>query len=358
MGKLLTQEEVDALLKGLSDGEIETDTPEEEPVRGVVTYDFGNRDRIMRGRMPTVEMINDRFSRGAAVSFSTFLGRMLEVTVDAFEILPYEEFMKKVPEKALFHLFRPEALAGNALLFFDAKLVFLLVDILFGGPGKFRVDVHGKEFSPMEQRVAGRLRDLSLRELEKAWSVIEAGTFEPGQTETNPEFLDMGGSEEIVLAATFLVDLEVDQALMGYCIPYAATEPVRERLYGRHSAGELPEPERKWDEQLRAHLREMPVELGVELGTSEITLRRLFYLREGDILPLNVGPKDSLVFKIQDIPKGTCLAGQRNGNYAVEVLTFDPYPDKENDSGCAAGTPGGRNAGRGEIERNVFAGGA
>jgi flagellar motor switch protein FliM len=353
MGKLLTQEEVDALLKGLSDGEIETEASAETDDPGITPYDFVRRDRLINAHMQTMEIVNEKFARAAATSLFGFMGRALEISVDSFEILKYGEFVRKLPERASFNVYRMDPLRGSCLYFFEAKLISLVVDILFGGSGKLPVEMQGRDFTTMEYRVIQRLLNLFFRDMEKAWSLLGKMSCQSLRSETNPQFVNIVSASDIVLATVFQVDLELDQAAMGYCVPFAAIEPIKEQLYGRPSTDHQ-EVDQAWREKIADHLRAVSVDMSAELGTSEITLRELLDLKEEDIVYMNVGPKDPMVLKVQEIRKGTCVAGQRNGNYAIEVLSMDETRSKEKRRGSARGTERHRDPGGDPIDRNIF----
>jgi flagellar motor switch protein FliM len=355
MGKLLSQEEVDALLKGLSDGDIETEAPEQPDSPTAAPYDFFGQDRVLDGHMPTMEIVNEKFSRAFAASLFQLVGRVLDVSVEGFEVVKYEEFLRKLPEKVSLDVYRQEPLRGSCLFFFEARMVCLVVDILFGGSGKLPVEIHGRDFTTMENRVIQRLLNLSFQDLKGAWSMVGEMSFHHLRSETNPQFVNIVQPSDLVMSSHFRVDLESDQALMGYCIPFAALEPVKDVLYGR-TVSESAEVDSAWKDNLSDHLRAIPVDMSAELGTSEITFRDLLNLKEDDILPMNVGPKDPMVLKIQEVRKGTCVAGQRNGNYAVEVLDVDETPSKEKRSGAARGTETFRDRGGDPLDRSIFTG--
>jgi flagellar motor switch protein FliM len=356
MGKLLTQEEVDALLKGLSDGEIETEAAAKTEAEGVVTYDLFSKDHIIHGHMPTMEIVNETFARESTASWFQFMGRMVEVSVDSFQLVKYEEFVRKLPERVSLNVYRTNPLRGSCLFFFDAKLICLVVDILFGGSGKLPVEMQGRDFTTMEHRVIQRLLGMCFMELEKAWSALGKMSFQYIRSETNPHFVNIVPPTEIVMASVFQVDLELEQAVMGYCVPYSTIDPIKELLCGRFPSEDL-QVDTGWKQSLSDHLRAVPVEMSAELGTSEITLRDLLNLKKGDILPMSVGPKDAMLVKIQDVQKGTCVAGQRNGNYAIEILSIDETFHKEKRSGSTRGTEKRCGAGGDPLDRSIFTGG-
>jgi flagellar motor switch protein FliM len=355
MGKLLSQEEVDALLKGLSDGDIVTETPDAPNKAAAAPYDFFSRDLILDGHMPTMEIVNEKFTRASTASLFQLMGKMIDVTVEGFEIVKYEEFLRKLPEKASFDVYRQDPFRGSCLFFFEAKLISLVVDILFGGSGKLPVDFLGRDFTTMESRVIQRLLNMCFQDLEKAWSIVGGTSFHHLRSETNPQFVNLVQPSDLVMASRFKVNLDLDQAVMGYCIPFASLEPIKDQLYGR-APSEDAEADQAWKESLSEHLRAIPVDMSTELGTSEITFRDLLNLKEDDILPMNVGPKDPMVLRIQEVQKGTCVAGQRNGNYAIEVLSIDETLSKEKRSGAARGAETFRGRAGDPLDRSIFTG--
>lgn len=354
MRKLLTQEEVDSLLKGISDGEVETERQAEEPVSAHPAYDFSRRDRIIRDRMPTMEIVNDRFAREATASLQRFTGKALRLNPESFELTEYGEFLTKLPAPSSLHIFRMDPWRGSSLCFLDAKLVYLIVDMLFGGRGRFRMKTEGREFSVLEQRVIQRLLELFLSDLEKAWSFLEPITCRPVRSDPNLPFAHIVPPTDVVLASVFLVETEWDRAFLGTCIPYSTVEPIKERLTGPFPS-EYVEVDDAWRQRITEHVLGAETDVSVELGTSQISLRQLLLLSKGDVLNLDTGPKDSMVLKVEDVPKGRCLVGRRSGNYAVEVLSLDKNGYKEK----PLGTKPGRNrqsAGAGEsgLDRRVF----
>ena len=354
MRKLLSQEEVDSLLKGISDGEVETEKPVDEAAPRHKLFDFARRDRILRDRMPTMEIINERFAREVTASLYRFAGKLLDTTVESFELIPYGEFIKKLSMPSSLHLFRTEPLRGSSLFFLDGKLIHLIVDMLFGGQGKFRMHTKGRDFSVLEYRVIQRLVDLLLADLTKAWSIFEEMRCRYLRSEVDPQLTNIVPQTDIVLASTFAVETEWDRASMGYCIPYSTVEPIKERLCG-HFRSEFVEVDQAWRQRIEGHLLTTEAEVSVELGTTQLSLRQLLLLSKGDVLSLSTGPDDSMVLKIQDVPKGRCVGGRRHGSYAVEVLSIDKNGSREKTSGAKSGRNGQRTGDGGSgLEGRLF----
>lgn len=326
MEKLLTQEEIDALLRGVAEGEIETEPHAASEPGTLRAYDLTNQDRIIRGRMPTMEIINDRFAREATASLFRFLGRMAEVKIETFESVKYTEFIKKLPAPVSLNLFRTEPFRGTSLFFVDARLIFVLVDILFGGQGKIRTALGDRDFTAMEYRIIRKLVDLLLADLQRAWSILENMTFTYVRSEQNPQFANFIAPSDIVLATTLQVELEWERGYIGYCIPYSTVEPIKDRLYGRF-VSEYAEIDQTMRQRIMGHLLKMPLEISVEAGSAKVPLSKLLDLKAGEVLRLEQATRDPLVLKIEGKPRGMCLAGQKDGSYAVEVLSVGPASD-------------------------------
>lgn len=227
MGKQpLTQEEVDALLKGLFDDEIETEAAEKTEAEGVVPYDLFSQDHILHGYMPTMEVVNQTFARESTASWSRFVGSTVQVFVESFELLKYREFVRKLPDRTSLHVYETEPLRGSCLLFFDAKLICLVLDILFGGSGRLPVEMRGRDFTTMENRLIQRLLGMCFQDLEKAWSFWGKMSFRLRRSETNPRFVNIVAPTEIVMSSVFRMDLDSDQAVMGCCVPYSTIDSI------------------------------------------------------------------------------------------------------------------------------------
>lgn len=323
MEQLLTQEEIDALLKGVAEGEIETE-PQSAPKPGSIKpYDLAMQNRIVRGRMPTMEIINDRFARETTGSLFRFLGRMVQVRIESFESVKYLEFLKKLPTPVSLNLFRTEPLRGTSLFFVDARIIFLLVDILFGGQGKIRTASMDRDFTAMEYRMIRKLMDLLLADLQRAWSILENMTFTYVRSEQNPQFANFIAPSDTVLATTLQVELEWERGRIGYCIPYATVEPLKDRLYGRFIS-EYAAASQTMRRRIMAHLLKVPLEISAEVGCAQVPLRTLLDLKTGDVFRLEQAPQDPLRLKIEGKLRGACLAGQKDGSYAVEVVSLNP----------------------------------
>lgn len=317
-GDFLSQDEVDALLKGVTG---ETDEPEtsEGDGGGVRAYNIGTQERIVRGRMPTLELVNERFARYLRIGLFNYMHRNAEISVGPIRVQKYSEFIRNLVVPTNLNLVIAKPLRGTALFIFDPNLVFLVVDNMFGGDGRFHTRVEGRDFTPTEQRIIQGLLNVFFREYEKAWQPVFPIRFEYVRSEMNTQFANIATPSEIVVTLSFTVELNGNSAEMHLCLPYAMIEPIRDVLYSTmHS--EQAGADKRWTATLTRQLQLAEVELVVPLGSHEMTLRDIVGMKVGDVIPITVG--DHVQALVDGVPVMNCRYGIRNGQYALKVEGF------------------------------------
>jgi flagellar motor switch protein FliM len=313
----LSQEEVDALLKGVT-GEADEAPPEEES-GGVKNYDLGRQERIVRGRMPTMELINERFARYLRIGLFNYMHRSTEISVGPVRVQKYSDFIRNLVVPTNLNLIQMKPLRGTGLLVFDPNLVFLVVDNMFGSDGRFHTRVEGRDFTPTEQRIIQGLLNVVFAEYGKAWKPVYAVEFEYIRSEMNTQFANIATPSEIVVAFTFTIELSGNSAEMHVCLPYSMIEPIRDVLYSTmHS--EQAGSDQRWTGMLRRQLLSAEVELVAPLGGSVVSLGEVTHLKVGDIVPIEVG--DFVTVSVDDVPLLECRYGINNGQYALKVEKF------------------------------------
>jgi flagellar motor switch protein FliM len=313
----LSQEEVDALLKGVT-GEVD-EAPAEEAAGGVKNYDLGRQERIVRGRMPTMELINERFARYLRIGLFNFMHRSTEISVGPVRVQKYSDFIRNLVVPTNLNLVQMKPLRGTGLVVFDPNLVFLVVDNMFGSDGRFHTRVEGRDFTPTEQRIIQGILDVVFAEYEKAWKPVYEVEFEYIRSEMNTQFANIATPSEIVVAFTFTIELSGNSAEMHLCLPYSMIEPIRDVLYSTmHS--EQAGSDQRWTGMLRRQLLSAEVELVAGLGGGRITLGEVAKLHVGDVVPIDIG--DLLSVKVDGIPLLDCRYGINNGQYALKVENF------------------------------------
>ena len=228
--QVLSQEEVDSLLRGISGGEIETETGVEDDELGIVPYDLTSQDRIIRGRMPTLEIMNDRFARLLRNSFTSTLRRMVDITALSIDMMKFGEFLKTLPVPTSIHLFYMEPLKGLALFVMEAPLVFSMIDVFLGGGGGTHYKVEGRDFSSIEMGIIQRVVAMAFTELEKAWEPVYPVKLVLNRSEVNPQFVTIMPMTDVVIVSKFSLEMEFASGSLMFCIPYAMVQPIREKL--------------------------------------------------------------------------------------------------------------------------------
>lgn len=314
MQDLLSQDEIDALLHGVDDGEIETEC-DFDPT-GVRAYDLTSQDRIVRGRMPTLEMINERFARYTRISMFNLLRRPADVSVGGIQIQKFGEYVHTlyVPTSLNMVKFRP--LRGTALIILDAKLVFKLVDNFFGGDGR-HAKIEGREFTPTELRVVQMVLEQAFVDMREAWKAVKLIDFEYINSEVNPSMANIVSPSEVVVVSTFHVELDGGGGELHITMPYSMIEPIREVLDAGLQS-DTDERDERWVKALREDVMAAEVDLECDIVRREVTLRDIVDLRPGDVIPIQM-PETS-VLTANGIPMFRVVLGRSKENLALKIV--------------------------------------
>ena len=314
----LSQDEVDALLKGVAG---ETDEPEasDDNEGGVRSYNLGTQERIVRGRMPTLELINERFARYLRIGLFNYMHRTTEISVGPIRVQKYSEFIRNLVVPTNLNLVAAKPLRGTALFVFDPNLVFLVVDNMFGGDGRFHTRVEGRDFTATEQRIIRGLLGVVFNEYSRSWRPVYNLSFEYIRSEMNSQFANIATPSEIVISTTFSLEFGGTAADLHICFPYSMVEPIRDLLYSSMQSDQL-STDQRWIVMLRKQLKDAEVEIAAQLSTTTVTLGQIIKMKEGDIIPLNI-PK-TIVASVDDIPLMECHYGQQGGQFALKIDRF------------------------------------
>jgi len=321
MEKILSQEEIDALLNGIEDGKVAT-TPEPREAAGsggeTVPYDFANQDRAVRGRMPTLEVLNDFFARSLRNSLTLILRKSLEVSPQKMAMMKYGDFTKTLPLPCSLHVFKMSPLRGNGLLVLDPKLVFSFVDIFLGGTGRMNFRIEGRDFTAIESRLIMKVVNTIFVDLEKTWAAVHPVSFQYLRSEFNHQFAAIVPPTDLVLTVPFALEMEQISGLITVCMPYSSLEPIKAKLHSGLQTEQL-ELDHRWVRLLVDQLQATEVEMVVELGRAPITAETLLRLKAGDVLPLEKDVSEPLVAKVQEVPKFLGRAGIYGSNKAFQI---------------------------------------
>ncbi len=318
VNKILAQDEVDALLRGLSGGDIDTGSDVPEDNSGVVSFDIANQDRIIRGRMPVLEIVNDRFSRLCTNSLTNTVRKRVEVNPLSIDMTKFGDFMRNLPVPTSINIFKMDPLRGNALMVVDARLVFALVESFFGGQGS-QPKIEGREFTRIEQSVVDRVIKIALDNMEESWRPVHDVSLELVRSEINPQFAAIVPPSDVVVVITFEVELESAVGSLIVCLPYATIEPIRSKLHASFQTERL-EVDHAWVARLKERLMETPVELKVRFGDTQITGNQLLRLKEGDVILLDTDTDDLLEVTVAGVSKFWGISGTVKGNKAFQII--------------------------------------
>mgnify|MGYP000064724260 FL=1 len=310
----LSQEEVDALLKGVNGDQDDVSAPED--TSGVRTYNLATQERIVRGRMPTLEIINERFARLLRIGLFNFLRRSAEVSVGSVRVSKYSEFIRNLVVPTNLNLIHMKPLRGTALMVFDPGLVFLLVDNLFGGDGRFHTRVEGRDFTQTEQRIIMRILDIVFEAYAKSWEPVYPIEFEYIRSEMNTQFANIATPNEVVVSSTFTIELGPVSGQIHFCMPYSMIEPIRDALTSSIQ-GEALEVDKRWIRLMTQQIQVAEVELVAVLGEGRANFDEILNMKVGDVIPISV--PETIQATVDGVPVMECSYGVSNGQYALKV---------------------------------------
>jgi len=323
---LLSQDEIDALLHGVSSDDIDTQDDELSGEGSARSYDFSSQDRIVRGRMPTLEMINERYARLLRISLFNLLRRSAEISVGGVQMLKFSEYVHSLFVPTSLNMVKVNPLRGTALFVMDPKLVFSVVDNYFGGDGRYHTKIEGREFTPTELKVIQMILEQIFIDLREAWSPVIEVEFEFVSSEVNPQFANIVTPTEVVVVTVFHIELENGGGDLHVTMPYSMLEPIREVLDSGVQS-DIEDTDERWINALRDEIEMSGVELTCRLGQFDVSLRKILELKTGDIIPIDM-PKLVTVCA-ESVPVLRGRFGVSNNFNSVKVVEQVAYPKRE-----------------------------
>lgn len=327
--EFLSQDEVDALLDGVADES--PDAAAEPPADGVRPYDLSKQERVVRGHMPTLESINERFARNLREGLFNFMRRSPEVSVGTVRIVKYSAFLRDVVVPTNINIVQLRPLRGNGLFIFDPKLVFAVIDSLFGGSGRMHNRIEGRDFTMTEQRIIQRLLEVTMTEYQKAWAGTYPLAFEYLRSETQTQFASIATPSDIVVTTSFSIELGDSSGEFFICLPYSSLEPIRDLLVNSQQ-GDAKAPDKRWVTMLTKQVQSAVIELTADLAHGHATVEQLFNLNVGDFIEFDLQP--TIVASVDGVPLFDGEYGVVNGRYAVKINEFLTAPKADNLAGA------------------------
>jgi len=314
MQDLLSQDEIDALLHGVDDGLVETESDVEPGA--IKSYDLTSQDRIVRGRMPTLEMINERFARYTRISMFNLLRRSADVAVGGVQVMKFGEYVHSLYVPTSLNLVKMKPLRGTALFILDAKLVFKLVDNFFGGDGR-HAKIEGREFTPTELRVVRMVIEQAFVDLAEAWHAVMPISFEYVNSEVNPAMANIVSPSEVVVVSTFHIELDGGGGDLHITLPYAMIEPIREMLDAGFQS-DVDDQDERWINALREDILDVNVPLGATVVRRQLKLRDILHMQPGDVIPVEL--PDHMIMRANGVPSFKVKLGSHKGSLALQIL--------------------------------------
>lgn len=329
--EILSQEEVDALLQGQNGEEAPAAGADDELDEGPVRrYDLANPERTVRGRMPTLDIINDRLARLFRGALTEFLRRPLDVTAGGTKVHKFGEFLRNLVVPTNLNVMNLVSLRGMGLVVFEPTLVFAVVDNLFGGDGRYHVRVEGRDFTPTEQRIIERLLGVFVGQYQAAWEPVHPLGLEYVRSEMNTSFANIVSPQELVVTSTFSVEIGTATGDVHVCLPYSALEPIRDVLMSLRPAGEA-EPDQRWLRSLSKQVQQAEVEIVAPLTHLVTPMAHLMKLKVGDVIAMDL--PEHVMAEVEGVPLLECRYGTSNGHYALCIQRVVPVNTHEDNAG-------------------------
>lgn len=334
MNQILSQSEVDALLAAVTEGDVPAGgsgsgsggNSNVKNINGsinndknVISYDLTSQDRIIRGRLPQLEVIYEKFMRSFRVSLSAALRKIASITLTSTEFLKFGEFINTLPIPTCMSVLRFNNLRGSAIFVIEAKLAYALVDSFFGGADRPYAKIDGKEFTPIELQIVKKVVELAINDLEISWSTIEKIDCSFQRTEINPQFVGIVPPTDVVIASTFDVELEQASGTIAIVIPYSTIEPIKQKLSTGFQVESDQTDKKLWTSIIKEQLLDTDVDIKVNLGETEVKLRDLMNLKVGDVIPLTQDSSGELDVQVENVKKFKGYYGVHHGTVAMQI---------------------------------------
>lgn len=321
MSDLLSQDEIDALLHGVDDVDEDEASDNELDAR---SYDFSSQDRIVRGRMPTLEIVNERFARHLRISMFNMMRRAAEVSINGVQMLKFGEYVHTLFVPTSLNMVRFSPLKGTALITMEARLVFILVDNFFGGDGRFHAKIEGREFTPTERRIVQLLLKIIFEDYKEAWAPVMDVEFDYLDSEVNPAMANIVSPTEVVVVSSFHIEVDGGGGDFHITMPYSMIEPIRE-LLDAGVQSDTQDTDMRWSQALKDEIMDVKVGIDATIVEKEMSLKSVLSLKAGDIIPIEM--PEHIVMRVEDLPTYRCKLGRSRDNLALHIREKIPRPE-------------------------------
>jgi flagellar motor switch protein FliM len=320
LSQVLSQEEIDALLKGITEGDVALEPEQAHPSAEleVHPFDLASMARSKKEDLPALQFVYDRFGKALTSALTLFIEREVGVGASKVQNVEYRELTRNLPVPTNMNLVATENLRGFLILIFDAKLIFSVLETIFGGSRLSAPKIEGREFTKIELKVVKKLVDVVLLELEKAWSAVHEIRCKYLRSEMNPNYVTAVAPEEIVSLCELSVTVDDIDSWMKVCVPYSILEPIKSLLVLAPSREDR-EIKQRWEKQLKGRLLKVPLELTATLGRKNMSLQEFVNLKEGSLIFIDRHVNDPMPLEINNRTRLRGKLGLFKGNKAVKI---------------------------------------
>jgi len=325
--KILTQDEIDALLTTVStgDAEIPSRPVENDQLRSVIAYDFKHPNRVSKDQIRTLENLHDNFAGHYASTLSTMMRTIVDVDLVSVDQITYSEFIMSLVMPSCTYTFSARPMEAVNLIDFNPTLTFSFIDRMFGGNGKILETE--RELTPIERTVMGRLAHKLYKDLEQAWENIVQVSMEQMSFETNPQFIQIVPPGETVVVVSFQIKLFQSTGLLTICYPYVALEPIITKLSAQNWIDATKKKTHKEDRGINLdNLQKVSVNVSATLLDTTIKMRDFLLLNVGDVIPSGKKINLPIDVYVNRRRKYTARPGISGKNRALQVIDVIENP--------------------------------
>jgi flagellar motor switch protein FliM len=319
MGNILSQDEVDSLLDGITEGKVETETGISEESKSVEVYDFSKPAGPVHHRLPALGIINERLSGLLRTDLQAASRSVIDVNISSTETVKFSDFCLSLPMPSSLNIFGIKPLRGYSLLVLEGSLVFSFVDSLFGGKGVSHVKLEGRRFTTIETRIVEKVVNIILGDFQKAWSDVHPVEAIFVRSEMDPQFVGIGAPDDQVIVNKYEVQLENGNGIITICIPFSSIKPITEKLKNKFRREKM-EVDSTWKKYFRQKILETTVELSCTMGKATINGGELLNMKVDDVILLDPKIGNIVTVNVEHLPKFRGYPGACNKKKAVKII--------------------------------------
>ena len=320
MSEVLSQNEIDNLLKALNSGELDVDVMKDTNDTSVKNYDFKRPAKFSKEHLRTLELIFDHYGRLLSTNLPVYLRKNVQVNVAYSETVTFSEFSNSLGNPSVLSIIKFNPLAGDIIINLTSNLGFAMVDRMLGGQGK--TFDKNRDFSEIEIRILEKLLVICMQLLREPWkNVIEINPV-LDRIETNPQFAQIIAPNEMIAIVTLNIKIGDVEGFMNVALPYITIESVIDNLNTKFWFSNMTQfSEEVYNDYIEGMLKRVDVPLKCLLGKSSVTVSDFSNLSVGDIIRLDTNVESALEVYVGNIKKFTAIAGASNDKYAVKVTS-------------------------------------